>query len=67
MLGAILHEASVEGNTPKLSQPNSSSPKPMALKSSISKVRLNVSNLDTNAYSDFNLAVARNRRRQKGE
>lgn len=31
----------------------------MALKSSISKVRLNVSDLDSDVYGDFNLAVAR--------
>ena len=31
----------------------------MALKSSISKVRLNISDLDREMYSDFNLAVAR--------
>ena len=31
----------------------------MALKSSISKVRLNVSNLDNDVYGDFNLSVAR--------
>ncbi len=31
----------------------------MALKSTISKVRLNVSDLDSDRYGDFNLAVAR--------
>ncbi len=53
---AVAHDSVATGI---LSQSKTRCAHAMALKSSISKVRLNVSNLDSNVYGDFNLSIAR--------